>query len=161
MLDGDQRHQRHSVFHANELLDVFDGRQLDIHVQRRVVLLERLDDFFAVGTEHAVSDEVFGAQVFDADFISLRHGMPRVNDQRQFVAVEHVRGEFVVVGTERDHAELDVVIEDHAGHFARQGAHDLDADHGMHAMKHVQYRQQVARSEFVGGDDQLALVEHA
>ena len=48
MLDGDQRNQGDAVLHADELLDVFDGRQLDVHVQRRVVLLEGLDDFFAV-----------------------------------------------------------------------------------------------------------------
>ncbi len=54
MFDGDQRHQGHAVLHAHELLDVFDGWQLDIHVQRRVVLLERLNDFFAIRTEHGV-----------------------------------------------------------------------------------------------------------
>ena len=97
----------------------------------------------------------------DADFFGFCQRMPRVNDQGQLIPVEHVRRQIAVLGAERDDSELDVVVEHLAGNLAGQGTHDLDADHGMHAMKHVQYRKQVTRREFVGGNDQFALVQHA
>ena len=36
----DQRHQRHPVLHADEVFDVLDRGQLNVHVEQRAVLLE-------------------------------------------------------------------------------------------------------------------------
>src|SRR5271169_7255978 len=67
VFDCDERNQGYAIFHADELLDVFDSRQLDVHVQRRVVFLEGLDDFLAVRTQNAMRDERLSTQIADAD----------------------------------------------------------------------------------------------
>ncbi len=62
LLDAHARQERHAFVSLHHLANRFDGRHLDIHIQRDFVALEFAQHHFAIGRHHVVRDERLHSQ---------------------------------------------------------------------------------------------------
>lgn len=159
--DADLRDQSDSISHRNELLDGLQRGELEVHVQWRLVALEQLNDFLAIGRGDDVGDEGFCSQLTDADLRRGRERMRRRDDEYKFVKKDDYRVQGSFLRFVREHSEFDVVAENIIGYVATESALNRDFDHGMDAAKLGEDRQQVEDGEFVGGNDELAFLQFA
>ena len=79
-------HDGHAHAHLHEAFDALDGRQLDLHVQRRAVAREEFDNPAAKGRFNNVSDEDLFADVRDIHGAASSQGVLRRDHQSQLVA---------------------------------------------------------------------------
>src|ERR1039458_391209 len=101
--------------HGYELLDGLQSGKLQVHVQRRFVSLEQLDDFLAVGRGDNVSDKGFRAQLTDADLRRRRERMFGGYDEYEFVQIHDHGMQARFLRFVGQHAKFRAVAEDVVG----------------------------------------------
>src|ERR1700694_4462413 len=87
--------------------------------------------------------------------------MPRRNNKYQLVQINYRRPQLWLLRIKGEYAEFDVVLEHIVRNVTAQRTPHRDLDRGMQAAKLAQYRQQVERGEFIGGDREPALLQFA
>ena len=141
---------------------MFDGlqrRQLKVHVQRRLVFLERLNNFLPIRRRNNMRHKRLCSQLTDAYLPSSSQRVLRRNHQRQLVEIGHHRVQPRLLRFVRQHPQFSAVLQHIIRNAAAQRPLHRDFDHRMEPAELRQHRQQVKSREFVGRDHQLALVQ--
>src|ERR1700687_744606 len=119
---------------------------------------ESFDPLIAIRRRDDVGNERFRAELLNADFSRRGERMAGRNNKYQLVEINHRRSQLRLLRIKGEYAEFDVVLEHIVRNVTAQRTPHRDLDCGMQAAKLAQYRQQVERGEFIGGDREFALL---
>lgn len=161
IVDGESGDERDPVAHGDESLDGFEAGQLDVHVERGLVLLKKRDDAAAERRNNVVSDEIFRSQIAEGDFLLARKRVSRIHDEDDRICVDADGFELRVFRLEGHDAQLDGAPEDLLGNAAGQRSLHHNADMRALASENIQDGQQVEAGVFVGGEMKVAAFERA